>query len=335
MDNNHVGINVNSVVSKMNISVSDGVAKKLQLFFFSAMDMLYGKPITPILSYDIDLMVGLALLLARWRHGNPNNLKTKELDKHFSQGPRKFSYSVFRAATKNFNNDQMLGKGGTSLQRHLVSIKGDCGSKRISQGSKQGQKEYISEVSIFSKLRHRNLVQLHGWCHEKGCLLLVYEFQPNGTSALLYLHEEWDQRVVHRDIKASNVMLDGKFIGKLGNFELARVVERERAVSDTTMLAGTFGYLAPECVVTRKASLESDVFNFGAACLEIACGRRAMDRSLDDHNWRLVEWVWDLHGKGKILEATDAKLDGNFNDKYSFTATKTQKYCSVPDNKVP
>ncbi|GLJ54816.1 hypothetical protein SUGI_1177310 [Cryptomeria japonica] len=287
-------------------------------------------------------MVGLALLLTRWWHGNTNKLKSRELDKQFAQGPRKFSYAVLRAATKNFSNDQMLGKGGFGqVYRGILSpSKENVAVKRISQGSKQGQKEYISEVSIISKLRHRNLVQLQGWCHEKGRLLLVYEFLPNGSldkylfgekrkgdlnwerrysiacdiaSALLYLHEGWDQRVVHRDIKASNVMLDGEFKAKLGDFGLARLVERERGISDTTVVAGTFGYLAPECVVTRKASLESDVFSFGAVCLEIACGRRAVDRTLDDHNWRLVEWVWDLYGKGKILDAADAKLGGNFN----------------------
>ncbi|XP_057857162.2 L-type lectin-domain containing receptor kinase IX.1-like [Cryptomeria japonica] len=304
-------------------------------------------------------MVGLTLLLARWRHGNPNNLKSRELDKRFAQGPRKFSYSVLRAATKNFSNDQMLGKGGFGqvYRGTLSPSKETVAVKRILQGSKQVQKEYISEVSIISKLKHRNLVQLHRWCHEKGCLLLVYEFQPNGSldkylfgeknrsdlnwdlrysiacdiaSALLYLHEEWDQRVVQRDIKANNVMLDGKFTGKLGHFGLARVVERERAILDTTVLAGTFGYLAPECVVTRKASLESDVFSFGAVCLEIAYGRRAVDRSLDDHNWKLVEWVWDLHGKGKILEATDAKLDGNFNGEEMERVLLVGLLCSHP-----
>ncbi|XP_057857166.2 L-type lectin-domain containing receptor kinase IX.1-like [Cryptomeria japonica] len=308
-------------------------------------------------------MVGLALLLTQWRHGNTNKLKSRELDKQFAQGPRKFSYAVLRAATKNFSNEQMLGKGGFGqVYRGILSpSKENVAVKRISQCSKQGQKEYISEVSIISKLRHRNLVQLHGWCHEKGRLLLVYEFLPNGSldkylfgeqskgdlnwdlrysiacdiaSALLYLHEEWDQRVVHRDIKASNVMLDAQFKAKLGDFGLARVVERERGVSDTTVVAGTFGYLAPECVVTRKASLESDVFSFGAVCLEIACGRRAVDRSLDDHNWRLVEWVWDLYGKGKILDAADAKLGGNFYGDDMETVLLVGLLCSHPDPKA-
>ncbi|XP_059070674.1 L-type lectin-domain containing receptor kinase IX.1-like [Cryptomeria japonica] len=128
-------------------------------------------------------MVGLILLLAQRQHGNTDKLKSRELDKHCTQCPRKFSYAILRAATKNFSNDQMLGKGGfgqvyggiLSASKETVAV------KRISQGSKQEQKEYISEVSIISKLRHRNLVQLHGWCHEKGRLLLVYKFLPNGS----------------------------------------------------------------------------------------------------------------------------------------------------------
>ncbi|XP_059070669.1 L-type lectin-domain containing receptor kinase IX.1-like [Cryptomeria japonica] len=319
--------------------------------------------VTACVAMLVTTMVGLALLLARWLRGNTNKLKSRELDKHFAPGPRKFSYAVLRSATNNFSNDQMLGKGGfgqvykgfLSASKEIVAV------KKLSQGSKQGQKEYISEVSIISKLRHRNLVQLHGWCHEKGHLLLVYEFLPSGSldkylfgeqkkgalkwerrysitcdiaSALLYLHEDWDEPVVHRDIKASNVMLDGEFKAKLGDFGLARVLERERGVSHTTVVAGTFGYLALEYIFTRKASLESDVFSFGAVCLEIACGRRAIDRSLDDHNWRLVEWVWDLYGKGKILDAADAKLGGNLNGEEMESVLLVGLLCSHPDPKA-
>lgn len=208
--------------------------------------------------------------------------------------------------------------------------------KKISQDSKQGRKEYVSEVTTISRLRHRNLVQLLGWCHQKGELLLVYEHLPNGcldkhifgkekdilkwnrrysiacdiASALLYLHEEWDQRVVHRDVKASNVMLDSNFNAKLGDFGLARLMESDQAASHTTVVAGTRGYVAPECYITGKTSPEADVYSFGAVTLEIACGRRPLDHTLEEHNCRLVEWVWDLYGKGKALDAADEKLGG-------------------------
>ncbi|KAL8264700.1 hypothetical protein R6Q59_022830 [Mikania micrantha] len=141
-------------------------------------------------------------------------------------------------------------------------------------------KEYASDVRIISRLRHGNLVQLIGWCHQKGELLLVYEYMENGSldshlfkhkslltwgtrykiahglaSALLYLHEEWEQCVLHRDIKSSNVMLDSNFNTKLGDFGLAKLVDHDKG-SQTTMLAGTLGYMALECLITGRATKE-------------------------------------------------------------------------------
>jgi serine/threonine protein kinase len=152
-------------------------------------------------------------------------------------------------------------------------------------------------VSIISRLRHRNLVQLIGWCHGGGELLLVYELMPNGSldthlysyvalpwpvrhdvvlglgSALLYLHQDWEQCALHRDIKPSNVMLDASFHAKLGDFGLARLVDHGRRAR-TTAVAGTMGYMDPECMITGRADTESDVYSSGVVLLEIACGRQ-------------------------------------------------------------
>ncbi|PSS02776.1 Legume lectin domain protein [Actinidia chinensis var. chinensis] len=246
-------------------------------------------------------------------------------------GPKKFSYGQLSRATNNFSEEQKLGEGGFGgvYRGFLRDLNSYVAVKRISKGSKQGIKEYASEVRIISRLRHRNLVQLIGWCHEKKELLLVYEFMENGSldshlfkgktmltwamrckivqglaSALLYLHEEWEQCVVHRDVKSSNVMLDSNFNAKLGDFGLARLVDHEKG-SQTTVLAGTMGYLAPECVVTGKASKETDVYSFGVVALEIACGRKPFDLKVQESQMRMVEWVWDLYGTGKLLEAAD------------------------------
>ncbi|XP_057868326.2 L-type lectin-domain containing receptor kinase IX.1-like [Cryptomeria japonica] len=282
-----------------------------------------------------------------------------ELDEWFAQGPRKFSYAELSAATRNFSDDEKLGEGGFGgvYKGILPSTNESVAVKRISEGSKQGRKEYITEVTIISKLRHRNLVQLLGWCHQKGEFLLVYEFLPNGSldnylfeeqkvvmdwdrrysiacdiaSALVYLHEDWEQRVVHRDVKASNVLLDSDFNAKLGDFGLARLVGRDHAASHTTVVAGTYGYLAPECVYTGKASTESDVFSFGAVTLEIACGRRPVDRSLDK---RLVEWVWNLYSQGRLLDSADKKLEGNFKGKEMERLLLLGLLCSHPDPKA-
>ncbi|KAK4789295.1 hypothetical protein SAY86_020614 [Trapa natans] len=264
---------------------------------------------------------------------------TDEIEIH-SAGPKRFSYAELASATGNFKSDEKLGEGGFGgvFRGHLKSTNSYIAVKRISRGSKQGIKEFVSEIRIITRLRHRNLVQLIGWCHEKRELLLVYEFLPNGSldshlftgksflpwkirykiaegvaSALMYLHEEWEQCVVHRDIKSSNIMLDSEFNAKLGDFGLARLVDHARG-SQTTVLAGTMGYIAPECAQTFRSTKESDVYSFGVVCLEIACGRKSVEPSLSEDHAVLIEWVWSLHESGEILQAADPGLGGDFDE---------------------
>ncbi|XP_057868310.2 L-type lectin-domain containing receptor kinase IX.1 [Cryptomeria japonica] len=283
----------------------------------------------------------------------------KELDEWFSQGPRRFSYAELAAATKNFRETEKLGEGGFGgvFKGILPGTNEPVAVKRLARGSKQGRNEYVSEVTVISNLRHRNLVQLLGWCHKKEELLLVYELLPNGSldqyisgekkmvlgwkqrygiacdiaSALAYLHEDWEQRVVHRDVKSSNVMLDSNFNGKLGDFGLARLIERGGEDSHTTVVAGTMGYLAPECVVTGRANAGADVYSFGALVLEIACGRPPVDRTLTEADSRLVKWVWNFYKKGKILCAADLKLCGNFNAEEMERLMLVGLLCSHPN----
>jgi serine/threonine protein kinase len=205
------------------------------------------------------------------------------MDEEFQRetGPNKFSFNELVNATNNFSDKEKLGQGGFNgvYRGFLRDSKSYFAVKRVSKRSTQGIKEYASEVKIISRLRHKNLVQLIGW-------LLVYEFMPNGSldthlfteeslliwairykvaqglaSPLLYLHKEWEQCVVHRDIKSSNIMLDSNFNTKLGDFRLARLVDHVKG-SQTTVLAGTMGYMDPECVTTGNASKESDVYSF-------------------------------------------------------------------------
>eukprot|EP01018_Ginkgo_biloba_P006793 Gb_22504 [translate_table: standard] len=218
-----------------------------------------------------------------------------EMGESLGHAPHKFTYSDLAAATKYFSEDEKLGQGGFG-----GVYKGILADTREAV---RGCETYLTRIKA------------------RGELLLVYEYLPNASldkhlfegerepidwkrrytiasglaSALLYLHEEGDLRVIHRDVKSSNVMLDYNFSAKLGDFGLARLVEHELE-PNTTVVAGTFGYLAPECARTRRATTESDVFSFGAVALEIASGRRVLDKRLKDYNMRLVEWVWDLYG---------------------------------------
>ena len=298
-----------------------------------------------------------------WRKRAGGNIKDFEddgdMDDEFEKGtgPKRFMYNELLRATNNFAEGGMLGEGGFGgVYKGLLSESNiEVAVKRVSKGSKQGKKEYISEVKIISRLRHKNLVQLIGWCHEQRELLLVYEYMPNGSldshlfgakimlkwpirykiaqglaSALLYLHEEWEQCVVHRDIKSSNIMLDSNFNAKLGDFGLARLVDHEFGLQ-TTILAGTMGYLAPECFTTGTASKESDVYSFGVVCLEIACGRKPVDPRAEPSKVRLVEWVWDLYGNGQLLEAADKRLGMEFDEGQIKSLMVVGLWCCHPD----
>ena len=311
------------------------------------------------------LIAGLIVAFAIfWRHRQKRratvetvNLTLINEDLERGTGPRRFSYNELASATYNFSNERKLGEGGfgTVYKGYLTDLDIPIAVKKISRASRQGKKEYITEVKIISQLRHRNLVQLIGWCHDEGEFLLVYEFMPNGSldahlfgkrrplpwavrykislglaSALLYLHEEWEQCVVHRDIKSSNVILDSSFAVKLGDFGLARLMDHELG-PQTTGLAGTLAYMAPECISTGRASKESDVYSFGVVVLEIATGKRSGYPTEEDSDVGLVQWVWNLYGRGDLLLAVDEKLQTNFDKKQVECLMIVGLWCAHPD----
>ncbi|CAM8907010.1 unnamed protein product [Rhodiola kirilowii] len=284
----------------------------------------------------IVLVVGFIV----WRKRGSNKELRLRMDEEFENetGPKRYSYKALQRATTKFDEKNKLGEGGFGgvykglIDRKTVAI------KRVSKGSRQGVKEYASEVRVISKLRHRNLVQLLGWCHERDEMLLVYEFMPNRSldthlfkseialtwasrfkiaqglaSALLYLHEGCNQYVVHRDIKSSNVMLDSAFNAKLGDFGLARLVDHLK-ISETTNLAGTRGYIDPESVITGKTTKQSDVYSFGILALEICCGRKPIDDQAPENEVSLVDWVYELNHEGKLLDAVDPRLEKDYNE---------------------
>ncbi|KAF2283868.1 hypothetical protein GH714_016668 [Hevea brasiliensis] len=160
-----------------------------------------------------------------------------------------------------------------------------------------------------------------------------YKISLGLASALLYLHEEWEQCVVHRDVKSSNVMLDSNFNAKLGDFGLARLTDHEIG-PQTTGLAGTLGYLAPEYISTRRASKESDVYSFGVVALEIASGRRAIDHIEQENEMNLVEWIWELYGHGKLHLAADKKLHMDYEEKQVECLIIVGLWCAHPDHNL-
>ncbi|KAK9193320.1 hypothetical protein WN944_004017 [Citrus x changshan-huyou] len=256
-------------------------------------------------------------------------------DWELDYGPHRFRYKDLYIATKGFREKELLGTGGFGrvYRGTLPKSQIEIAVKKISHESRQGMKEFVAEIVSIGRLRHRNLVQLLGYCRRKGELLLVYDYMPNGSLdkylydqpkvtlnwiqrfrvikgvalGLFYLHQEWEQVVIHRDVKASNVLLDGELNGRLGDFGLARLYDHGTD-PQTTHVVGTLGYLAPEHTRTGKATTSADVFSFGAFLLEVACGRRPIQRQGPSENLILVDWVFDFWNRGELLEARDPNL---------------------------
>uniref|UniRef100_A0A0D9X1V2 Protein kinase domain-containing protein n=1 Tax=Leersia perrieri TaxID=77586 RepID=A0A0D9X1V2_9ORYZ len=324
----------------------------------SKIGMVVGVSIGSVL---ILVVLGLCMCFLLWRRRRKQaelHEETRAMEDEFEKGlgPKQFQYVELAIATDNFSETHKLGEGGfgSVYRGFLKDMNLHVAIKRVSKGSRQGRKEYASEVRIISRLRHRNLVLLIGWCHGDGKLLLVYELMPNGSldkhlysvdnrlswslrhkivleiaSAILYLHEEWEQCVLHRDIKPSNVMLDASFNAKLGDFGLARLVDHARR-SHTTVLAGTFGYMDPECGVRGMASVQSDIYSFGVVLLEIACGRSPIV-VLDDDVIHLVCHVSDLHSQGRVLDAVDPRLNGEFDAQEMKRVIMAGLWCTQDD----
>ncbi|CAN1141509.1 L-type lectin-domain containing receptor kinase IX.1 [Linum perenne] len=310
--------------------------------------------------FTILLLCGLGLFIF-WRNKHKKQRGNKEIVK--VNGARNIPRESLDRATNNFSEDEKLGEGGFGavFRGYLDDLNMFVAVKRILRAA-QGVQEYANEIMIISQLRHKNLVQLIGWCHEKRELLLVYEYMENRSldfhifdeerllldwnkrykvaqglaSALHYLHEECNQCVLHRDIKANNVMLDAHFNPKLGDFGLARLVDHDAA--SQTLLGGTRGYMAPECLQRGKTSRESDVYGFGVVALELATGRKPFveleieeDDDSDFDTVHIARWVWKLYGRGKLLDGVECKLGGEFDEKQAECLMVVGMWCCHPN----
>ncbi|XP_021730613.1 L-type lectin-domain containing receptor kinase VIII.1-like [Chenopodium quinoa] len=290
----------------------------------------------------------------------PRNSTSCSLATDVIKMPKEFSYKELKIATKGFDSSRVIGHGafGTVYKGILPETGHVIAVKRCSNNNGgQGKNEFLSELSIIGSLRHRNLVRLQGWCHEKEEILLVYDLMPNGSldkalfesrvvlcwphrrkillgvaSALAYLHQECENLVVHRDVKTSNIMLDEAFNAKLSDFGLARQMEHDKS-PDATVAAGTMGYLAPEYLLTGRATDKTDVFSYGAVTLEVATGRRPIEKEKNGTkgHGNLVEWVWGLHTAGRLLEAVDERLNEEFDEGEMRRVLLVGLACSHPD----
>ncbi|XP_021740550.1 putative serine/threonine-protein kinase [Chenopodium quinoa] len=275
--------------------------------------------------------------------GNPSSQKKKnpaahlkEVDGQLLKNIRHFSYSELRVATNNFNLSNKIGRGGFGTVYKGTFKSGlQVAVKALSAESKQGLREFLTEINTISNVRHPNLVELIGCCVEGANRILVYEFVVNNSldraligytsdrsklnwdkrsaiclstaKALAFLHEELVPHIVHRDIKASNVLLDKDFLPKIGDFGLAKLFPDD-ITHISTRIAGTTGYLAPEYAMGGHLTMKADVYSFGVLILEIISGQSSSKSNWGGSNKLLLEWAWQLYEEGRLLELVDSEM---------------------------
>jgi len=246
--------------------------------------------------------------------------------------------STLRAATDNFAESNRLGEGGFgAVYKGVLPDGQEIAVKRLSQSSGQGIQELKNELVLVAKLQHKNLVRLLGVCLQEHEKLLVYEYMPNRSidtllfdaeknkeldwanrvkiidgiaRGLQYLHEDSQLKIIHRDLKASNVLLDSDYTPKISDFGLARLFGGDQSWEVTSRVVGTYGYMAPEYALRGHYSIKSDVFSFGILILEILTGRKSSGSFNIEESVDLLSLVWEHWTMGTIVEVMDPSLRG-------------------------
>ncbi|KAG6641606.1 hypothetical protein CIPAW_09G086200 [Carya illinoinensis] len=249
----------------------------------------------------------------------------------------RIDFASIQAATDNFSDSNKLGEGGFGpVYKGILSDGKEVAVKRLSCCSEQGSEEFTNEVLLIMRLQHKNLVKLLGFCIDGEEKLLVYEFMPNRSldvflfdrsrraqidwnkrvniiggiaRGVLYLHEDSRLRIIHRDLKASNVLLDYELNPKISDFGMARIFAGTEGEANTAQIAGTYGYMAPEYAMQGMYSIKSDVFSFGVLLIEIITGRRNAGFHRTKRAPSLVAFAWTLWNEGNpVLELMDPLL---------------------------
>ncbi|EOY27897.1 Receptor-like kinase in flowers 1, putative [Theobroma cacao] len=267
-----------------------------------------------------------------------------------------FTLKQIKAATNNFDSVNKIGEGGFGpVYKGQLADGTIIAVKQLSSKSSQGNREFLNEMGIFSCLQHPNLVKLYGCCIEGNQLLLVYEYMENNSLSralfgpeysrinlewptrhkicvgiargLAFLHEESRLKIVHRDIKATNVLLDRDLNPKISDFGLAKLHEEEKT-HISTRIAGTIGYIAPEYALWGYLTYKADVYSFGIVALEIVSGKHNMNYGPDDKHTCLLDWACHLQQSGKLLELVDNQLGSEYNKSEAEGMIKVALLCT-------
>ncbi|KAJ6979333.1 probable LRR receptor-like serine/threonine-protein kinase RFK1 isoform X1 [Populus alba] len=302
-------------------------------------------------------LVAIILVILWWKGNLPGKLyrkrDVKELD--FPKGT--FSLKQIRAATNDFDASNKIGEGGFGpVYKGQLPDGTVIAVKQLSSKSRQGNREFLNEMGMISCLQHPNLVKLHGCCIESDQLLLVYEYMENNSLAralfrheniqlnldwptrlkicigiargLAFLHEESRLKIVHRDIKATNVLLDGNLNPKISDFGLARLDEEEKS-HISTRVAGTIGYMAPEYALWGYLTDKADVYSFGVVALEIISGKNNNNYMPSNSSCVcLLDWACHLQQSGSFIELVDETLGSEVNIEEAETMVKVALLCT-------
>ncbi|XP_038692319.1 probable serine/threonine-protein kinase PIX7 isoform X2 [Tripterygium wilfordii] len=302
-----------------------------------------------------------------------SNSSTSKLEEELKIASRlrKFTFNDLKLATRNFRPESLLGEGGFGCvfkgwieENGTAPVKPGTGLtvavKTLNHDGLQGHKEWLAEVNFLGDLVHSNLVKLIGYCIEDDQRLLVYEFMPRGSlenhlfrrslplpwsvrmkialgaaKGLAFLHEEAERPVIYRDFKTSNVLLDADYNAKLSDFGLAKDGPEGDKTHVSTRVMGTYGYAAPEYVMTGHLTSKSDVYSFGVVLLEMLTGRRSMDKNRPNGEHNLVEWARPhLRERRRFYRLIDPRLEGHFSIKGAQKAVQIAAHCLSRDPKV-
>ncbi|KAK9106029.1 hypothetical protein Scep_022873 [Stephania cephalantha] len=277
----------------------------------------------------------LSNLTKVFKFSKDQSSKEDDLEKIAAQEQKHFPFEVLDAATKHFDIQNKLGEGGFGpVYKGILGDGREIAVKKLSHSSNQGRREFMNEAKLLARVQHRNVVNLLGYCAHTLEKLLVYEYLPNQSldkflfrsqrrreldwkkrydivqglaKGLLYLHEDCHICIIHRDIKASNILLDDKWAPKIADFGMARLFPEDQTQINTRV-AGTNGYMAPEYVMHGKLSAKADVFSFGVLVLELISGQKNSTFNQDPDAQSLLEWAWRLYKKGRSLEIMDPTM---------------------------
>ncbi|XP_019176014.1 PREDICTED: putative receptor-like protein kinase At4g00960 [Ipomoea nil] len=295
--------------------------------------------VVPVIGITILLFIAVLYFL-RIRNSKKQNTKLQTTDvtgEISNEESLQYDFATIQLITNVFSPDNKIGEGGYgSVYKGMLPSGQEIAIKRLSRSSGQGEKEFKNEVEVVAKLQHKNLVRLLGYCSKREEKILIYEFVPNGSldyflfdserqhvlewskrykiirgiaRGLLYLHEDSRLRIIHRDLKTSNILLDVNMDPKIADFGMAKIFGIDQTQGNTSRIVGTYGYMSPEYAMQGEFSVKSDVFSFGVMLLEIISGKKNRNTYQTTNRAQdLLSYAWEQWRDGTPIEILDPVL---------------------------